>query len=47
MFTVIIAEKEHIDRIREYDVFLKPFADLRRVALCRWEPQEDAAARRG
>lgn len=41
MFTVIIAEKEHIDRIREYDVFLKPFADLRRVALCRWEPQED------
>ena len=41
MFTVIIAEKEHIDRIREYDVFLKPFADLRHIALCRWEPQED------
>ncbi len=41
MFTVIITEKEHIDRIREYDVFLKPFADPRRIALCRWEPQED------
>ena len=25
----------------EYDVFLKPFADLRHIALCRWEPQED------
>lgn len=44
MFTVIIAEKEHIDRIREYDIFLSPFADHRRIALCRWYPEKDTLA---
>lgn len=44
MFTVIIAEKEHIDRIREYDIFLSPFADHRHIALCRWYPEKDTLA---
>ena len=44
MFTVIIAEKEHIDRIREYDIFLSLFADHRHIALCRWYPEKDTLA---
>ena len=44
MFTVIIAEKEHIDRIRGYDIFLSPFADHRHIALCRWYPEKDMLA---
>ena len=44
MFTVIIAEKEHIDRSREYDIFLSPFADHRHIALCRWYPEKDTLA---
>lgn len=38
MFTVVIAEKEHIDRIQEYQVFLKPFMDSARVEFCQWRP---------
>lgn len=41
MFTVVIAEKEHIDSIQEYQVFLQPFIDKTRVAFCRWLPGEE------
>lgn len=44
MFTVVIAEKEHIDSIREYSVFLKPFIDDAHVEFCEWRPEEDALA---
>lgn len=36
MFTVIIAEKKHIDAIREYDFFLKPFLRTDQVVFCQW-----------
>ncbi|MEQ2443775.1 hypothetical protein WMO64_09875 [Pseudoflavonifractor sp. CLA-AP-H29] len=44
MFTVVIAEKEHIDSIQEYQVFLRPFIDETRVAFCRWLPGEETLA---
>ena len=44
MFTVVIAEKEHIDSIREYEVFLKPFIDDAHVEFCEWRPEEDTLA---
>lgn len=44
MFTVVIAEKEHIDSIREYGVFLKPFLDDTRVAFCEWRTGERTLA---
>lgn len=40
MFTVVIAEKTHIDSIQEYKVFLKPFIDDARVVFCEWRPEE-------
>ena len=44
MFTVVVAEKEHIDSIREYEVFLKPFIDDAHVEFCEWRPEEDTLA---
>ena len=44
MFTVVIAEKEHIDSIGEYRAFLKPFIDDARVEFCEWRPEEDTLA---
>ena len=38
MFTVVIAEKEHIDSIKEYSAFLKPFINEKQVAFCQWKP---------
>lgn len=42
LFTVVIAEKEHIDSISEYDIFLKPFIDNRNVAFCEWNPEAES-----
>ena len=44
MFTVVIAEKEHMDSIREYQVFLKPFLRENKVEFCEWRPNEAALA---
>lgn len=44
MFTVVIAEKEHIDSIQEYKVFLKPFIDDACVEFCEWRPEEATLA---
>ena len=41
MFTVVIAEKNHIDAIREYDIFLKPLIEKSDVHFCEWRPEED------
>ncbi|MBR1759394.1 MAG: hypothetical protein IJ744_11840 [Lachnospiraceae bacterium] len=40
MFTVIIAEKEHLDAIHENHLFLEPFLKNREIAFCEWKPQE-------
>lgn len=40
MFTVIIAEKEHIDKIHEYELFLRPFLTAGDVVFCQWNPRE-------
>ncbi len=37
MFTVVIADKDHIDSIREYGIFLKPFIDREKIAFCEWK----------
>ncbi len=40
MFTVLIAEKEHIDAIRqENKLFFEPFLDNKELSLCYWNPQ--------
>lgn len=39
MFTVVIAEQEHISGIAEYEMFLKPFLDKANVAFCPWNTQ--------
>ena len=44
MFTVVIAEKEHIDSIQEYSVFLKPFIEDSNVEFCQWRPEETTLA---
>lgn len=44
MFTVVIAEKEYIDRIQEYKVFLKPFLDDAQVEFCQWRPEQQTLA---
>lgn len=36
MFTAIIAQKEYIDKVSEYKLFLKPFLDRKDVAFCEW-----------
>lgn len=39
MFTVLIAEKEHIDAIRqENKLFFEPFLESKELALCYWNP---------
>ena len=39
MFTVLIAEKEHIDAIRqENKLFFEPFLENKDIALCYWNP---------
>ena len=39
MFTVLIAEKEHIDAIRqENKLFFEPFLENKDLALCYWNP---------
>ncbi len=39
MFTVLIAEKEHIDAIRqENKLFFEPFLDSKDLAFCYWNP---------
>lgn len=44
MFTVVIAEKEHLDGINEYSAFLKPFLDAEDVAFCEWIPEAHGLA---
>ena len=39
MFTVIIAEKEHIEKTEEYGLFLKPFLASGDVVFCQWNPR--------
>lgn len=41
MFTVIIAEKEYIDKVNEYDLFLKPFLESEDVKFCQWNTQAE------
>lgn len=36
MFTVVIAEQEHINSIEKYELFLKPFADKQHTVFQRW-----------
>ena len=39
MFTVLIAEKEHIDAIRqENKLFFEPFLENKELAFCEWNP---------
>ncbi len=40
MFTVVIAEKQHIDKIREYKSYLDPMLADDEVRLCLWRPAE-------
>ena len=44
LFTVVIAEKEHIQSIQEYAVFLKPFLDDSHIEFCEWRPEEGTLA---
>lgn len=40
MFTVIIAEKEHIDAIKQGNkLFFEPFLENKELAFCQWDPQ--------
>ncbi len=40
MFTVLIAEKEHIDAIRqENSLFFEPFLENKELAFCYWNPK--------
>lgn len=41
MFTVVIAEQTHLDSIKEYDLFLKPFLKESTAVFCVWHPEED------
>ena len=39
MFTVLIAEKEHIDAIQqENKLFFEPFLESKELAFCYWNP---------
>ena len=38
MFTVVIAEKEHISSIQNYRIFLKPY-EKDNIAFCEWIPE--------
>lgn len=37
MFTVIIAEKEYLQKIEEYKLFLKPFLSSPDLVMCEWD----------
>lgn len=40
MFTVLIAEKQHIDAIRqENKLFFEPFLESKEIAFCYWNPE--------
>ena len=40
MFTVLIAEKEHIDSMRQENrLFFEPFLENKELAFCYWDPQ--------
>lgn len=39
MFTVVIAEQKHINRIKEYENFLKPLLDNKEFAICQWNTE--------
>ncbi len=40
LFTVLIAEKEHIDAIRkENKLFFEPFLESKELAFCQWNPE--------
>lgn len=40
MFTVLIAEKEHIDAIQqENKLFFEPFLESKELAFCQWNPE--------
>lgn len=36
MFTVVITEQAHLDSIKQYQSFLKPFLDNAHIAFCPW-----------
>ena len=39
MFTVLIAEKQHIDAIQqENKLFFEPFLESKKLAFCYWNP---------
>lgn len=40
MFTVVIAEREHLDSIRDNHIFLDPYIDRNNVAFCEWRTDE-------
>ncbi len=44
VFTVVIAEKEHIKSIQEYNIFLKPFMEDKKVAFCAWNTEGETLA---
>ena len=44
MFTVIIAEKEYIDKIKEYNLFLDPFLKSGSIQYCLWDTTKDRFA---
>jgi len=40
LFTVLIAEKEHIDAIKEKNkLFFEPFLENKELAFCCWNPE--------
>lgn len=44
MFTVIIAEQEYLDKIEQYQLFLKPFLNNRDLHFCAWNRNKRAFA---
>ena len=41
MFTVVIAQKEHIDAVNEFNMFLSPLLDDKKFCFCEWIPEAD------
>ena len=39
MFTIIISEQKHIDKVKEYEGFLKPLMNEGKFAFCQWNPE--------
>jgi hypothetical protein len=39
VFTVVISEQVHLDSIKEYGAFLKPFLKNSNIAFCQWNPE--------